>query len=135
MVRVRVQVDNLEHYEDANSPPPRMEPNGNLVSSYVEGSLLHMPVIDLDFPCELVPSATPGHFHLYVNKAISQDEQQALLDGLLAAGLIEQGWYDGCVRNGYTRVRHPDHPKQRPGGNGVVPGVTEQLSHGQDQPW
>lgn len=134
MGRVRVQVDNLEHYEDANSPPPRMEPNGNLVSSYVEGSLLHMPVIDLDFPCELVPSATPGHFHLYINREISQDEQQALLDGLLAAGLIEQGWYDGCVRNGYTRVRHPDFPKALTQGEQLPVPVGEPLPE-LGEPW
>lgn len=113
MDRVRVHVDEatLERYEDASTPPPVVRADGNLVTSRVPGGGGHMPVIDLDFPCELVPSASPGHFHLYVNKVISQTQQQALLDGLLSAGLIERGWYDGCVRNGYTRVRHPDHPK------------------------
>lgn len=112
-VRVHVPESVLEGYEDAGTPPAVVRADGNLVTSRVRGGM-HMPVIDLDFPCELVPSGSPGHFHLYINREVSQDQQQALLDGLLWAGLIEQGWYDGCVRNGYTRVRHPDHPKPQP---------------------
>ena len=112
--RVRVQVDDLDCY-DPECPPGVESATGNLVTSKVDdGSGLHMPVIDLDFPCELVASSTPGCFHLYLNMPVAWDACVLILDGLLNAGLIQPGWYDGCIRNGFMRVRHPDHPKTRP---------------------
>src|SRR5690242_17576424 len=43
----------------------------DVITSQLNGSPnYHMPVIDIDFPCELIESATPGHYHLYINKAV-----------------------------------------------------------------
>lgn len=81
-----------------------------LVGSLADGygvSDLHMPVIDIDLPCELVPSSTPGHFHLYINKAISWDRYRMILLALADAGIVERGYYEASVSHGQTFVRKP----------------------------
>jgi hypothetical protein len=79
---------------------------GELVSSLLPNGM-HAPVIDLDFPCQLVPSSTPGHFHLYIDKAISWDDYEQLLVGLRNSGLIEPGWYSQSIRDKKGLVRWP----------------------------
>lgn len=39
----------------------------NCVGSLLAYGKLHAPTLDVDFPCELVPSSTPGHFHRYID--------------------------------------------------------------------
>ena len=80
------------------------EDDAELVSS--EGTDgLHYPVIDLDFECELVPSSTPGHYHLYINEGISWERYIRLLEGFLEAGLIQKGWFDEARKDKRTYVR------------------------------
>jgi hypothetical protein len=67
----------------------------------------HAPVIDIDLPCELVPSSTPGHFHLYIEKAITWPRYEALLKALVDAGIVEEGYYKASVVHMQTFVRKP----------------------------
>lgn len=87
----------------------------NLITSYSNGTGGHKPVIDLDFPARLIPSTTPGHYHLYIDEAISWNAYVQILNALLNAGLIQQAWYEGAINNGYTAVRPPwVHKGQKP---------------------
>jgi hypothetical protein len=71
----------------------------------------HAPVIDLDFPCQLVESGTPGHYHLYIDKEVPWDKYIAVLDAMVDAGLVQGGYVAASKVRGYTAVRVPWRPK------------------------
>jgi hypothetical protein len=94
---------------------------GRLIGSLIEGQvrdteelrnigsgtnlrLMHAPVLDLDFPCILMPSRTEGHFHLYMEKEITWEAYTSLLRALYRAGLIQKGWMDAGNRIGTTLI-------------------------------
>lgn len=79
----------------------------NVVSSEcVDGQ--HRPVLDLDFECQLVPSSTPGHFHLYLDGlALPWWKYDALLKALADAGVIQHGYYTASRHRRATMVRLP----------------------------
>jgi hypothetical protein len=80
----------------------------HVVTSRVAGADdMHKVVIDLDLPAALVPSTTEGHFHLYVDKAMSGDAYFRLLDALVDAGLVEAGFASASRARGHTAVRLP----------------------------
>lgn len=81
------------------------DPDGNLVSSLLEGSDLHAPVIDLDMPHRLIPSSTKGHAHLYIDQAITWRQYKRILRALYKAGLIQEGWYEHAKRDRKSYVR------------------------------
>lgn len=95
-------------YGESNPRTPSVPGEANLVGSLLEGDTgYHMPVIDLDFDTHLEPSSTPGHFHLYLNRAISWEKYQALLEALYKAGIIEEGFYEMSIARGQSFVRYP----------------------------
>jgi hypothetical protein len=67
----------------------------------------HRPVLDIDFPAALIPSSTPGHFHLYLDKTLTERAYMRLLDALAEAGIIEQGYASVSEARGYTSARLP----------------------------
>lgn len=72
----------------------------------------HYPVIDLDFDCELVPSSTPGHYHLYLNTPVAEQKYFAMLKAMVDAGVVEEGFYSASVERGYTTCRLPGVKKK-----------------------
>jgi len=68
---------------------------------------VHRPVLDLDFPAQLVPSSTPGHFHLYLDLEVPHAKYMTLLGALADAGVIEPGYCGASQERGYTAVRLP----------------------------
>lgn len=76
------------------------------------GEGMHLPVIDLDLPASLVPSATPGHHHLYLDTPVTWEQYRAILKALAEAGIVQWGYHDSTVERGFGSVRHPDRPKQ-----------------------
>lgn len=68
---------------------------------------MHRPVLDLDYPAQLIPSTTPGHFHLYLDHEVPHDAYMRLLDALADCGLIEDGYRNASHDRGYTAVRLP----------------------------
>lgn len=101
-----------EYVQDTQKRTPNLitsfhRPNGQAHVSYLN----HLPVLDLDFPCDLVPSTRPGHFHLYLNKPILWDTYKELLVALAKAGIIEQGYADASIKKGFTAVRIPGATK------------------------
>lgn len=67
----------------------------------------HAPVLDIDFNVEVVPSSTPGHFHLYLDKQMDWPTYRSLLIALAAAGIIEDGYALASIRRRHTAVRVP----------------------------
>jgi hypothetical protein len=100
----------------ARTVTPAPEHESNLVSSLYHDSLTqmdeHMPVLDIDVPCRLEPSSTPGHHHLYIDKPMSWETYQGLLEALCSAGVIEHGFHEYSVNLGATFVRKPGVTKQ-----------------------
>lgn len=86
---------------------PALEQDANLISSLCEDGS-HMPVIDIDrIPIFIIPSSTPGNSHLYIDKPLTWEAYEALLDGFATAGIIEQGYLKASVSRRATFVRKP----------------------------
>jgi hypothetical protein len=92
--------------DDGISPVPATEDKANLVSSLTDKGM-HMPVIDIDYSAELLPSSTPGHFHLYLNKAVPWSDYKKVLLALYEAHLIQKGYYDWSIERGMSMLRRP----------------------------
>ncbi len=78
-----------------------------VITSKTLASERHKVVLDLDLPAKLIPSTTPGHFHLYVDHEIEWDVYANLLDALEKAGLVEPGYVNASKDRGYTAARLP----------------------------
>lgn len=79
-----------------------------LITSEVYGTPgFHAPVIDLDFGAQLIPSSTPGKYHLYLDVMMSERRYMRLLRALAKAGVIEEGYYEASKARGYSAVRLP----------------------------
>src|SRR4051794_35126863 len=63
--------DGMNQYPRAKDVDEHLEQVGEEVANIVASSRLknghHSPVLDVDYMAALVPSSTPGHFHLYLN--------------------------------------------------------------------
>jgi len=80
----------------------------HVITSGIKGAWnSHRPLLDIDFPAALVPSTTPGHFHLYLDKELSWDKYEDLLKALGKAGILESGYVAASIARGYTSVRLP----------------------------
>jgi hypothetical protein len=79
----------------------------NLITSRVAGTELHKPVLDIDLPATLLPSSTPGHFHLLIDHEMPWNTFVELLEALVKAGLVEPGYVNASLERGYTAVRLP----------------------------
>lgn len=95
--------------------PGRVEVNtpeeANLVAS-LTATGCHAPVLDIDYPARLVPSSTPGHFHLYLDRAIPWHRYALVLWALQLAGLIEPGYARAAMARKATFARlRPTKPK------------------------
>lgn len=71
------------------------------------GNVLHRPVLDLDFSAHLVPSSSPGHCHLYIDRPMTWETYSKLLDALAEADLLESGYVGAAKRRQQTTVRVP----------------------------
>ena len=46
----------------------------------------HAPALDLDFPCTLIESSTPGHHHLILDKRVRWDEYVNMMRSMVQPG-------------------------------------------------
>jgi hypothetical protein len=86
----------------------------NLVVSLVKGShsaghyaSRHKPVIDIDLPVKVLPSSTPGHSHLFIDKELSWSQYCRLLQVMVDVGIVEGGYLGASLARGYSAVRLP----------------------------
>lgn len=107
---------------------PTEDHPANLVSSkltYFDDNF-HSPVLDIDFPAQLIPSTTEGHFHLYLDGLeMSWDKYKALLIALGEAGVIGQGYLSHALERGMTTVRLP----------GLKKTSDEYFKSDEEEPW
>ncbi len=97
---------------------------GNVISSRIvdsfdpaTGEYMHAPVLDIDFPAALIPSSTPGHFHLYLDKPMTWTQYERILKALALGDVIEQGYREASRARKATFVRDPEivKPAKTPG--------------------
>ena len=67
----------------------------------------HTPVLDIDFPAALVPSSTPGKYHLYLDMPMPWEKYVKLLDVMAEVGILEPGYVGASKARGFTAVRLP----------------------------
>lgn len=84
----------------------------DVINSQEKDTEIHRPVIDIDLPMAIIPSTTPGHGHLYIDKPMSWYKYERLLYALESAGIIEEGYLGASLARGYTSVRLPWVKKQ-----------------------
>ncbi len=78
-----------------------------LIGSLTHAKDTHLPLFDLDFDAQLLPSKTPSHYHLYANKPIAWRKYKRVPRVMWKAGLIERGYYRLAVKRGQAFVRVP----------------------------
>lgn len=80
-----------------------------------DNGVRHALVLDIDHPSWLIPSTTPGHYHLYVDvpDGIPSDDYDALLIALANARVIEAGYAGASRARGFTSVRLPWITKEK----------------------
>lgn len=88
------------------------EATANLVSSLLENGY-HAPTLDIDIQTRLVPSTTPGHYHLYIDHPMTWRKYRKLLRALYKAGIIEEGFYNLSKQRKSTYVRKPGVLKEK----------------------
>lgn len=67
----------------------------------------HTPAIDIDFPVRARQTDTPGHYHLLIDKPLTWEKYKKLLDALVEAGLVQEGFRDASVKRGASSLRLP----------------------------
>jgi len=86
-----------------------------VITSMVAGeSGNHKVILDIDLPAQLIPSTTPGHFHLYIDVEVPEPEYVNMLEAMAKAGVIEKGYYGASKERGFTAVRLPWVKKEAP---------------------
>jgi hypothetical protein len=107
--------DTEDHPDDVRTPVTDLD-QAAVVSSKMADPLfvfpgeeieLHRPVLDVDLSMHIIPSSTPGHGHLYIDKPMTWAVYERLLDALAAAGIVEQGYVNVSKERGFTAVRVP----------------------------
>lgn len=79
----------------------------SVVRTESSGELVHKPAIDIDIPCWLVPSSTPGHYHLYIDIELTTPEYRRLINTLNEVGIVQQGIVNQITRWDRTFLRLP----------------------------
>jgi hypothetical protein len=72
-----------------------------------EAPEFHKPLLDIDMPVTLIPSSTPGHYHLLIDHEMSWSEYASLMRALAEAGILEQGYVMASLERGFSAVRLP----------------------------
>jgi hypothetical protein len=99
-------------------------PEANILTSDVLGKPgIHKLALDIDLPTKLVPTTTPGHWHLYIDHEMPWEAYVRIIDALAEAGIIEKGYARASKIRGYTSVRPPwlsktEDEKSKGGGSG-----------------
>lgn len=104
--------ENSEHLEQIGNPA-----DAEIVSStmrehhffqpYGGPGSRHKVLIDIDMPVLAVPSTTPGHYHLYIDKMLTWPQYVRLLEVLGEVGIVEEGYVEASKRRGCTHLRVP----------------------------
>lgn len=73
----------------------------------------HAVLLDLDSSrVALIPSSTPGHYHLVIDGRVSWTDYLELLRLLVRMGIVEQGFADLTEARGQAFLRMPGEVKE-----------------------
>ena len=123
---MRMNNDDYSEQTPIAFPEKNAPASENVVTSMIaEG--MHAVTLDIDYPCAVVPSSTPGHFHLYIDKPLTEYEYDLLLGTLAEIGLIGRGYYEHSRVRGFTVVRMPWVNKTPPVADVGEPSVEEKF--------
>lgn len=67
----------------------------------------HMIMLDIDAPAALIPSSTPGHYHLYIERYMGWDAYVRILDAMANGNVLERGYVEASKKRGFTALRLP----------------------------
>lgn len=112
-VRKCYHATDLNSYEkEGELLHPTDDKPANVVSSLcIDG--LHRPALDIDIPCVMFESATPGHCHLYFpTVALTWERYLKLLLALEECGIIEPKFRYFAARREQTILRLPGAKKR-----------------------
>lgn len=70
------------------------------------------PRLEFSVPVRLERSATPGHFHAYLEAEMSWRPYRALLHAMMKAGLIEDAWHDLVVGQAQAMLWKPGEKRR-----------------------
>lgn len=96
-----------DEYEGTQHDEADSIQDAHVITSHDPVTGMHRPILDIDLPAALIPSSTPGHYHLYIDKPMEWDRYEDLLDALSAVGIIEEGYASASCDREYTSVRLP----------------------------
>lgn len=74
----------------------------------------HKLLLDIDHEAALIPSTTPGHYHLVIDFPIEEEDYFNVIDALAKAGIVEEGFAAAARRRKATWVRAPWERKPLP---------------------
>lgn len=97
-------------YDGKNEPTDDLKRADVILSTVAgdySGERLHRPVLDVDLPVHVLPSSTPGHNHLYIDKEMTWSQYSKLLGVLADVGIIERGYARACESRKHSAVRLP----------------------------
>lgn len=104
-----------EEYDDSTREMTDDIEEAEIVTSMCQDEdAKHIVALDIDFPVYVVPSTTPGHNHLYIEKKLTKIQLTTLLQTLAEVGIIEEGYRDSSIKRGYTCLRLPWIKKKLP---------------------
>lgn len=92
---------------DEMTPAPLSESNVVCSDMAAPHDSSHRPILDLDMDAMLIPSSTPGHHHLYIDKPMSWEDYCKLLDVMAEVGILEPGYVSVAKKRKRTQVRTP----------------------------
>lgn len=87
--------------------PTASPDDAEVVSSQIEGTSWHTPMIDIDLPTRVLETSTPGHFHLYIDKPVKLKPYLKMLKAMTEAGIVEPGFYKAACGRKATHLRVP----------------------------
>lgn len=99
-----VHTSDEDIHDDPSTRYQCTKEDANLVSSLCYDEL-HRPCIDIDLPCKLVPTSTPGHFHLYIEKGMTWDAYATILVALAEAGVCGHKYVELALERKATYCR------------------------------
>jgi hypothetical protein len=95
--------------EEANIITSEISEKGRMLGEtplpFAQAHVMHAPVLDLDIPHRYVPSSTPGHGHLYLDIEVQWNDYVEWLTLSANLGILEGGWVDAAINQGFTAVR------------------------------
>lgn len=87
----------------------------NCVTSFCPETSTHRLVLDLDFECRLIPSSSPGCYHLYLDGIdMSYAHAGKVVRAMTVAGILEQGFGRNMARDSQLCVRAENVKKRQP---------------------